>query len=76
MAEMSSLPPSVAGKAGGKSPGLSSEEHDRYQCLANGKVKLNLVEQLQIPARGGRAFQVSKGFVLRVTAMKALRLVI
>ena len=67
MTMISNPPPSVAGKKGGKNLALSSEEQDRYQRLANGKIKLTLVEHLEIPARGGRAFQVSKGSVLRVT---------
>ena len=65
--EMSNPPPSVAGKDGGKRLTLSSEEQDRYQRLADRKVKLTLVELLEIPARESRSFRVSPGSVLRVT---------
>ena len=58
---------SVAGKDGGKRLTLSSEEQDRYQRLADSKVKLTLVELLEIPARESRSFRVSPGSVLRVT---------
>ena len=64
---MPNPPPSVAGKNGVKHLALSLEEHKRYKRLADRTAKLNLVDQLDIPAREGRSFHVSSGSVLRIT---------